>query len=109
MARLLVLGRSALLRRRRRGLRNGRALAQTLLEGRGERRLLRSGENGSAHHVHEETILRDRAAGTEAHPDEHRAALDVLEGDARAETAAPAARVVAVVAVVAHDPDLARR
>src|SRR6201999_3098933 len=50
----------------------------------------------------------DAAAGAEAHPHEHRPALDVLEGDAPAQAAVPAPRVVAVVAVVAHHPDLLR-
>jgi hypothetical protein len=50
-----------------------------------QRIVARSGSVRAAHHVHEEAVLRDAAALAEAHPHEHRAALDVLEGDARAE------------------------
>ena len=54
--------------------------------------------------------LRDRPAlGPEADPHARRPPPEVVEGHARAEAAPPAPRVMAVVAVVAHDPHLVLR
>src|SRR5256885_14367684 len=82
----------------------GRAIAKALVDGRLQCGCLIGRDFRLSHDADADAIPCD-ALGREAHPDDERSPFDEVIGDAAALAFPPAARVVAVRAIVAHDPD----